>query len=136
MFHCKMRELVMILLAIGKNSDSGKAVLCQHISKCLLPSDLLLLACIYKSYKNKCQMLNNKRKKPFQFRFRKSVALQKHKIILPKCETKRSMNNFPNDFLSSRSSWIIHRTWPYILKTVILNFFQVKKSRGQRQEAL
>lgn len=71
-------------------------------------------------------MLSKKKKKKNQFRFWESIALQNHKIILPKCETKGSLNSLPNDFLSSSSSWIFQRTWPYIQKPVIRNFCQMK----------
>lgn len=40
----------MNLLASAENSDSGMPVLCQHISECLLPSDLPF-AFIYESHK-------------------------------------------------------------------------------------
>ena len=68
---------------------------------------------------NKCQMLSNKRKK-LSVWISKVSGSTKTQNSTAKMWTKSSMNNFPNDFLSSRSFWIFQRTWPYLLKTVVL----------------
>lgn len=76
--------------------------------------------CIYlQELQNKCQMLSNKRKKLSVWILKVSGSA-KTQNSSAKMWTKSSMNNFPNDFLSSRSFWIIQRTWPYLLKTAVL----------------